>query len=247
MEVVEARINKEWAVRLVIIAVMFIGGGAWFLYDGLVKYPEINRRFLLTHFPVVNDEVMDPPEGVELDQWRPDAQKWLGMNVHYPQYMSEFVWQTKVKQRLALIEAKGYDARQYDPTLYEGTPPGMSDLPAEPKQDWAQLIIAACCFPIGLLAVLWLIGHARRRIVADDEGVHFAGQTIRYDEITEIDRTRWDSKGIVVLIAGERRMKLDDWKFRGADRVLQRVDERRPGGGAEDPQETSATDPQPTA
>jgi len=207
MDVVEAKINKEWAVRLGIIAAMFIGGGCWFLYDGLVAYPEINRRFELTHYQDDNGA------------WRPYAE-------YNPGEMTESQWQTRLRESLQRLEDAGYDPQLYDSPDDQA----LRDLPPKPKQEFTQLIIAACCFPIGLLALGALGINARRRVVADEEKVSFAGDTMRYEEISDIDKSRWDSKGIVVLQAGEKRMKLDDWKFRGVTAVLERIEDRRAGG-----------------
>jgi len=181
MEVVEARINKEWAVRLIIIAVMFIGGGCWFLYDGAVAWPAENERYAV--FQQINEE-------------------------------GERAWQEVFAER-------GWSTRN--------PPDQHSD-----TDIMTQFIIAGLCFPIGLLALFWLGLNARRKVVADDEKVRFAGREMRYDAITDIDKTRWDSKGIVVLESGEERMKLDDWKFRGVGKVLERVEQRRAGGEPEE-------------
>jgi len=184
MDVVEARINKEWAVRLIIIAVMFIGGGCWFAYDGAVAWPAENERHALYK------DILDQGDAAEKS------------------------WQ-------AVFEERGWSTRK--------PPKEHSD-----TDILTQFIIAGICFPIGLLALFWLVLNSRRKVVADQEKVRFAGKQMRYDEITDIDKTRWDSKGIVVLESGEQRMKLDDWKFRGVGRVLERVEQRRAGGEPEE-------------
>ncbi|MHB1155373.1 MAG: hypothetical protein ACYC26_00900 [Phycisphaerales bacterium] len=40
----ESRINKEWAVRLLLIFVMATGFGAWFAYDGAIAWPLENKK-----------------------------------------------------------------------------------------------------------------------------------------------------------------------------------------------------------
>jgi len=44
-----SKVNTEWAVRLLIIAVAAIAFGCGFLYDGYVAWPEANRIGELTH------------------------------------------------------------------------------------------------------------------------------------------------------------------------------------------------------
>jgi hypothetical protein len=180
MDVTEAKINKEWAVRMLVIAIMFIGGGCWFVYDGAVAWPAENDRY------AIYKEILD--QGDQADK----------------------SWQE-------VFQENGWSTRK-PPKEHSET-----DI-------LTQFIIASLCFPIGLLALIWLLLNARRSVVADDQAVTFAGKQMRYDEITDIDKSRWDSKGIVVLISGEQRMKLDDWKFRGVKDVLERVEQVRSGG-----------------
>jgi hypothetical protein len=62
---VEAHINKEWAVRLVIITLMFLGGGLWFVYDGLIGWPKAQARYQLVWQP----QVVKTPDGDQEVQW----------------------------------------------------------------------------------------------------------------------------------------------------------------------------------
>jgi hypothetical protein len=83
------------------------------------------------------------------------------------------------------------------------------------------------CIPIGLLSLIWLAFNARRPLFADEQGVQFGSRRLAYDQITSIDRTRWDSKGIAVLESEQAKsITLDDWKFKGAADVLGVVDAR---------------------
>lgn len=186
-----ARINKEWGVRLALIALMFIGGGAYFLYDGLVGYPKQTEKYELVF--------EEKPDGttVQRDNW---------------------------KERL---EEAGYSS-DINP----------KDLNYKSDRDiMTQLIIAGLCFPIGLLSVFWLLVNSRREMIADDSGVKFGGARMAFDNIDSIDKTRWDSKGIAVLIGRDgSKMVLDDWKFRGAADVLAEV-ERELGMGDDEKDE----------
>jgi len=184
MDVIEAKINKEWAIRLMIIAIMFIGGGFWFVYDGAVAWPAENDRY------AIYKEILDQGDQAEKS------------------------WQE-------VFAEKGWTTRK--------PPKEHSD-----TDIMTQFIIAALCFPIGLLALIWLLINATRSVVADERSVKFAGKEIAYDDITDIDKSRWESKGIVVLHAGDQRMKLDDWKFRGVKDIYARIEQIRSGGEAEE-------------
>ncbi len=67
----KSKVNTEWAVRLLIIAVAALVFGAWFVYDGAVAWPELNRKGELAY-----DKSVDADGNV---RWidRPDWQERL--------------------------------------------------------------------------------------------------------------------------------------------------------------------------
>ena len=88
------------------------------------------------------------------------------------------------------------------------------------------------------LAGYWLWSE-QRCIRLDGETITSpTGRQVRLDEIREVDRRRWDSKGIAVALyerEGERRrLIIDDYKYEGAVKILEEVDRRLgvPGSGA---------------
>lgn len=186
-----ARINKDWAIRLGLIAALFIAGGSWYLYDGLVTYPNQTAKFDLV-YEMVDTNGDGEPEPVRHDDWK------------------------------SRLEEAGYDS-EIDPKKLNR------------KSAWdirTQLIIAGICYPIGLLALFWLVANKFRPLYADGEGVRFGGKRMAYDAVEEIDKSRWDSKGIAVLIDRQGgKLTLDDWKFKGAADVLEEV-EKQTGGQA---------------
>lgn len=194
-----ARINKEWGVRLGLIAALFIGGGCWFLYDGLVKYPKQREMYRLVY------EMNDEGGAIK----RPD-------------------WREK-------LEAAGYST-DIDPDKLSN----KSD-----TDILTQRIIAGLCFPVGLLALFWLVLNSFRTLYADERGVQFGGSRMAFDEVDQIDKTRWDSKGIAVLRGRDgKKLVLDDWKFRGAADVLAETERHVRPTASDDP---SSSDAQPPA
>lgn len=61
-------LNKEYAVRHLGVAVLFLGLAGWFGYDGLVGYPSQTA-----HDIYVSIEKSEPPEGTDLEGFK--AQK----------------------------------------------------------------------------------------------------------------------------------------------------------------------------
>jgi hypothetical protein len=90
--------------------------------------------------------------------------------------------------------------------------------------------MAGGCIPIGLIALVWLAHHARRKPRVDDQGLHFRDTTVPFDAITKVDKDLWKSKGIAVIhyeLDGKPdTFKMDDWKYKGAVEAQKIIDEK---------------------
>lgn len=198
----QAKVNKEWAVRLIAIGVLFIGFGSWFVYDGIVVWPAQVEKYKL---------VYDIPNGGEQSQAQL-REDW--------------------RERLA---AAGHDTNINPKDLSY-----HSDLDVT-----MQFVYAGVCFPIGLLSLIWLFVNSRRKLYADEDGVTFGCRRLDYDQITGIDKSRWDSKGIAVLESNTKSITLDDWKFKGAADVLEQAERNIGMGGS--PMVDNAAGPSPSS
>ena len=175
---IETRVNKEWSVRLLIIAVAFIGWGFYSVYDGTTGYPNENKLYELTH---EFDE--------ETDQWTLLTDEEIEAN----------------------LTAAGHDPTKIRANkLTYHTPMSIN----------TQFIMAAICFPVGVISIIWLLYHSKRKPRVDEEALRIGGTAIPLGSITVIDKILWDSKGIVTIRHESGVYKLDDWKHRGAKEVL---------------------------
>jgi hypothetical protein len=101
------------------------------------------------------------------------------------------------------------------------------------RTQWVQASVTGAL----ALAALFMIWRTyRSRLAAEPDAlVGPSGQRVHYNEITEIDKERWDSKGIAIVhyeSDGKKgTVKIDDWVFKDADHVLAEV-ENRTGLGA---------------
>ncbi|MBS3734008.1 MAG: hypothetical protein KGY99_03690 [Phycisphaerae bacterium] len=83
--------------------------------------------------------------------------------------------------------------------------------------------------PLGLVPLLWGIVFLRRRLVADEEGVGYAGrEKIAWRQIETVDATKLKDKGILVLHAGKRKLKLDSWKLQNFKELVAFVETHAP-------------------
>jgi len=69
--------------------------------------------------------------------------------------------------------------------------------------------------PAGLFVVGHVIPFLRRRLIADEEGVGYAGkEKIAWSDITRLDTSKWESRRILWLHYGQNKLKLDALDFR---------------------------------
>ena len=109
-----------------------------------------------------------------------------------------------------------------------------------------QFYYAIPCLIFGVMSAGGFFLMNRRWIEADDEGLKTSrGQHARWDQITSVDKRRWDKKGIAIVHydhnGKDQRITLDDWKYDPAATaaILQRVEVHL--GVADDAAEDSPT------
>lgn len=133
--------------------------------------------------------------------------------VHYPELIDRYsAYQEIIEEYPQDFQQqwKQYAAERNWPT----------DKPAE-KEDsdlWFQYGIMIVALPIGLYFLVVFIRSQKRWVEATPESLRTNdGREARWDQITNIDKTRWKSKGIAVVEyesdGQARRITLDDWKF----------------------------------
>jgi hypothetical protein len=74
--------------------------------------------------------------------------------------------------------------------------------------NWAPMVL----LPLGVLILIWMAVGLRKKLLADGAGIGYAGgRKIAWGEVDKLDASRLQSKGLVVLHAGGRRMVLDSY------------------------------------
>ena len=83
----------------------------------------------------------------------------------------------------------------------------------------------------GLSFVSWVLLQHRKSVRVDGDIITGAGgETVHLDSIVEIDRHKWENKGIAYAIyekdGKSRRLCLDDHKFIGCEEIIREADRR---------------------
>lgn len=94
-----------------------------------------------------------------------------------------------------------------------------------------QRYIAGFFAVIGVFFSFWVWLQHRKSVRADGEIITGAGgETVNFAEIVDMDRSKWESKGIAYAIyerdGRRRKLCLDDHKFIGAEEIIVEAEKR---------------------
>ncbi|QNN21961.1 hypothetical protein HED60_06645 [Planctomycetales bacterium ZRK34] len=200
---IEARVNPTWAWKWVIMAGFCLGFGALCIYDGLIAYPNHNQKVAaFAHYQPDAAEKLFDISGQPAG-WSFDETK-LDYTGH-----ADFP---------AFADAMGWSDEN------PGPPKSDTDITTQ----WIMLVI---CALIGASALIWVFLHKGTKLIADENGfIASDGTRIGYAEITDINKAKWDSKGIAVVHyktpeGADATAKIDDWVYRDGDLVLEQVEQ----------------------
>jgi hypothetical protein len=91
--------------------------------------------------------------------------------------------------------------------------------------NWAPIVM----LPAGVLILIWMAIGLRKQLLADEAGIGYAGrQKIAWGEVDKLDASRLQSKGLVVLHAGGRRMVLDSYYLSNFRELMALVERQVP-------------------
>jgi hypothetical protein len=127
------------------------------------------------------------------------------------------------------------------------------DTPKTEGEIIVQYVMAAIAGAIGLLLVSLPLRARGRWIESTEEGINSSwGQSFRFDQVQELNKRQWRSKGIakVTYLDGARKRKfvIDDYKFDRypTDAILyeleQHIDPQQITGGPPEPPSEATTD-----
>jgi len=222
----EAKLNREYAMRLMGVGALMVGICLWSLYDGRVAWPRQNRRM---------EEVRPALLATNLT-----AEAWLargdaGVSPIEGAFVSRgFSAPSKLIKKLSEIRVP--DTAADRDALRAAQAPRVAKVLKEPvysEHDLkTQIVQAAVTLALGFYAFCLIGLKARKRYLADDAGLGgsgFGNRHIAYGDIKAIDWSKWDEKGILRLTLGSGvRHTLDGWHFAGMTGIADEIQKRRP-------------------
>ncbi len=226
----EAKLNREYAMRVLGVGALMVGMCVWSLYDGRVNWPRQNRL---------------------MEQVRPDllstnltAEAWLepgesGVSPLEAAFVSKgFRPPSKLIKKLS--ELKVPDTATDREALRQAQAESVTKIlkgPVYSEHDLStQFIQAAVTLAFGLWAFCVIGVKARKRYQANGDGLGgsgVGGRTVGYADITAIDWSKWDEKGIMKLtLKSGACLTLDGWHFAGMNGIADEILKHRPELGS---------------
>ncbi|MDD4101242.1 MAG: hypothetical protein PHU80_01245 [Kiritimatiellae bacterium] len=220
----EARLNREYALRIVGVGLLMIGICLWSLYDGIVAWPRANSSTDAVRSALLASDKT--------------AEEWLSRDEdNNTSLQSAFAAADKkapsklIKKVGELRAASGSPAPSYAEQTERLQKIFTSPVYTQRELN-TQFVQAAVTLCLGLIAFLSIAAKARKRYVADDHGLSGTGigrTPVAYTDLTSIDWSKWDDKGIVVLrLKTNRCLKLDGWHFAGVSGIVDEIKRQRP-------------------
>lgn len=95
--------------------------------------------------------------------------------------------------------------------------------------------IGIACSVIAVILLIWILLSMTKKVAVDEQGIRVGGAVIPYGAVKNIDKSRWDNKGIAVVRyqheGKDGSVTIDDYKYKGGEAVLKTIEQHTGGTG----------------
>ena len=196
--------TKWFMTRILLMLVMFGGFAGYFLYDWKIGYPK--KNYVIAHyraFLAAGQAETDPEVWKDWENYVKDQTIPFGDDLTiYPEGTD---FEEKWPDILADKEAMDKESDEGLWKIYSGEKgwPQNVDLEEGPKPAYKikeQLYASMVCFCLAAVALFFYFRTKGRIMKVDDEAYYAPGGTrIPFSDIIEIDKRKWDNKGLATL------------------------------------------------
>lgn len=228
-----ARLNSEYARRMCGVGALLLALAGWSIYDGAVAWPRANaglaevRPALLEGCAggLTPEAWLSAPDGPGGDFPLKEAFAKAGRPLP----------RSLVVELSEITRPEGDSAEARRARAEAAANLFSRDLYPEGKRR-GQFVQAAVLAILALLAFRAVWTKRGVEYSSGDDGLSgngFGSAPIPWDEVESVNWGRWESKGVIGIIAsGGRRFTLDGWHFKGVRDIAAELERRhpRPGG-----------------
>lgn len=237
-DVIVCPVSPWFYRRMGLLALLMVGMGLYFIYDGRVGYPKANKaaeakaQFEQEVLKDYDDAVARGPDAAKA--WVKDARLkgWIiKPDLEQPR------WSDYAAPRGWPENPKHYTPEEIHEQFYWG----------------GAMIVGAA-----VVGIIVLLNHNKRFVGHADHMVMPNGKVVQYKDVYKLDKRKWDIKALAYAYyreggeGAEHRAVIDDLKYDGAGRVLDRLMEQFKGeliekvaAPEEEASEVSAEQPTP--
>jgi hypothetical protein len=221
----EARLNRDYARRMLGVALLMAALAAWSCYDGLAGWPRLNARMAAARPALLATNLTAEAwlEGETPDE-RPLHRVFAAQGLTPPRKLVRKMGELRLPPRPEDLDQALAGQRAAVRRLLEAPLYAPEDLRAQFIQGGLTLLLALVA--AGLVAV-----KRGRVFLADGTGLHgsgFRGHQA-WSDLAAVDWRRWEEKGVVVLtFASGASVRCDGWHFAGMPGVVAEIEAHRP-------------------
>lgn len=221
----EAKLNREYALRLLGVGALMIGIGVWSIYDGQVAWPRKNSQLEAVR-PALLATNLTAEAWLAVDNGSsPLAKVFAARGFAVPSKLVKKVGELRLPDRIT-------GDRDEKRAAFAKRLTEVFKAPVYSEHDLGGQTVQACIgFLLGLLAIGSIVLKFRTCYIADNNGLsgNGFGGNYAYSDISKIDWGKWDDKGIAYLYMKDKRLvKLDGWHFAGTPAIMAAIAEHRP-------------------
>ena len=223
----EAKINREYALRIIGVGALMVGICLWSLYDGMVAWPRYNQQMELVRPMLVGTNLTAEAWLAQDEDSRTSHLDsiFAAQNVKAPSKLVRKLGELRLSDSVPDRDAARVAQLEQVHKLFEK--PVYSDHDLQ-----TQFVQATITLLLGLWAFAVVGLKARKRFAADDNGLGGNGigtRPVAYGDIQAVDWSKWDEKGIVKLaLKTGGRLTLDGWHFAGITGIVDEIVKHRP-------------------
>ncbi len=221
----EARLNRDYARRMLGVALLMAALAAWSLYDGLAGWPRLNARMAAARPTLLATNLTAEAwlDGETPDE-RPLHRVFAAQGLTPPRKLVRKMGELRLPPRPDDLEPALTGQRAAVRHLLEAPLYTAEDLRTQFIQAGLTLLLA--------LAAAGLVAVKRGRVfIVDEAGLHGSGfrGSRTWSELAAVDWRRWDEKGIFVLtFASGAAVRCDGWHFEGMPGIAAEIGKQRP-------------------
>jgi len=207
--VIVCAITPWYYRRMGLMAAMFLGMGLYFCYDGRIGYPKENivaeKKAWFEKEVMADYDVARNKGEAELNEWLKQARERGFINKpelkqpRWDDYSAPFGWPS-------------------EPTIH-------SRNEIEQQYYWGSVMLLGAV----IAGILVLINHNKIFVGQEEHMIMPNGKIVSYADVFKVDKRKWDKKGLAHVYyrsegaGAEHHVVIDDLKFEGAGKVLDRL------------------------